>query len=39
VSARVAEGSGEKLVDQAVSMLLELHASAGERVVVSESRP
>lgn len=39
VSARVAEGSGEKLVDQAVAMLLELHATAGERVVVSEARP
>lgn len=39
VSARVAEGSGEMLVDKAIELLLKLHATAGERVAVSETRP
>lgn len=39
VSARVAEGSGEMLVDKAIELLLKLHTTAGERVAVSETRP
>lgn len=39
VSARVAEGSGEMLVEKSIELLLKLHATAGERVAVSESRP
>jgi neutral ceramidase len=36
VSARVAEGSGEKLADEAIALLLKLHATAGERIAAKE---
>lgn len=32
VSARVAEGSGEKLAEKSIELLLQLHKTAGERV-------